>query len=253
MRAENSFLPVRGVGETRERRLWEAGVTHWDEFAGQAVGDTLADRIEAFIGTARERLAAGDPAFFAEAFPGTSHWRLYENFREGACFLDIETTGLSKHRDEVTVVGLRRGGETRTLVRGRDLDRERLRRALADADLLVTYNGRRFDVPFLEASFGLEIDRPHVDLMDPCRRLGLTGGLKGVEAALGVERDRPDLSGEDAVRLWRRHRRGEDGALETLLAYNREDVDNLVAVMDAVADRLHRSVFAPASPDGTGR
>jgi hypothetical protein len=32
MRLEHSFLPVEGVGETRERRLWEAGVERWDLF-----------------------------------------------------------------------------------------------------------------------------------------------------------------------------------------------------------------------------
>ena len=41
VRIENSFIPVEGVGETTERRLWEAGVTTWDEFEGDVVGDRV--------------------------------------------------------------------------------------------------------------------------------------------------------------------------------------------------------------------
>ena len=238
MRIENSFIPVEGVGERTERRLWESGVTQWEEFDGAVVGDTLADRIESFVDTARARLEAGDARYFREQFPSGSHWRCYENFRGEACFLDIETTGLDRHRDGVTVVGLHRGDETRTLVAGRDLTADRLQRRLDDAKLLVTFNGKRFDVPFLETSFGVSVDAPHVDLMYPCRSLGLTGGLKTVEREVGIDRDRPDLSGEDAVRLWREYERGDETALETLVSYNRDDTENLRTLMDEVTTRL---------------
>ena len=243
MRIENSFIPVRGVGEKTERRLWREGATHWDAFEPSLVSDTLADRIGQFIETARPRLADGDARFFAEAFPGGERWRLYENFRDDAAFFDIERTGLSKDRNDVTTVSVHRDDGTTTLVRGDDLTRDRLREAL-DAPLLVTYNGARFDVPFLEASFDLSLDAAHLDLLYPCRSLGLTGGLKTVERDVGIERDRPDLGGKDAVRLWKRYeRRGDEGALETLVSYNREDTVNLRTVADHVADRLHRERF----------
>ena len=246
MRIENSFIPVRGVGEQTERKLWRAGVTHWDDFDGGVVGSTTAERIQSFIDTARDRLSAGDAAYFDRQFPSGERWRMYENFREDACFLDIETTGLSKHRDRVTVVGLYRGGDTRTLVRDRNLSAGALRRQLRDSKLLVTFNGKRFDVPFLEESLGIDVDLPHVDLMYPCRRIGLTGGLKQIESAVGIDRGRPDISGEDAVRLWREYERGDEDALETLVSYNRDDAANLETLMDLVADRLHQDVFEPA-------
>jgi uncharacterized protein YprB with RNaseH-like and TPR domain len=238
VRIENSFIPAEGVGERTEQRLWDAGVTRWREFDGDVVGPTTADRIESYVSTARERLDDGDARYFRDAFPSGCHWRCYENFREGACFLDIETTGLDRHRDDVTVVGLHRDGETTTLVAGRDLTADRLGRHLDDADLLVTYNGKRFDVPFLAEAFDVSVDVPHVDLMYPCRSLGLTGGLKTVEREVGIERDRPDLSGEDAVRLWRAYRGGDDDALETLVSYNRDDAANLQTLMDVVANHL---------------
>ncbi|MFB6200801.1 MAG: ribonuclease H-like domain-containing protein [Halorhabdus sp.] len=242
MRVEQSFIPVRGVGEQTERTLWRQGITHWDEFHPEAVGPTTAERIQAFIDDARERLTEGDSHYFGRRFPSGEQWRLYESFQGGAAFFDIETTGLDKRHDAVTTVSVRQGGDTTTLVRDRDLTADRLRDVFADADLLVSFNGKRFDVPFLEHSFDLDgvLDRPHLDLMYPCRRLDLTGGLKQIEKDLGIERDRPDLSGKDAVRLWYDHRRGDDEALETLIGYNREDVDHLETVADSVTARLHR-------------
>ena len=79
---------------------------------------TTADRIESFIETARPRLEGDDSAFFDRRLPSGERWRLYENFREEACFFDIETTGLDQRRDRVTCVSFHRGGDTETLVRG---------------------------------------------------------------------------------------------------------------------------------------
>ncbi|WP_415378460.1 ribonuclease H-like domain-containing protein [Halosimplex sp. TS25] len=243
MRIENSFIPVTGVGERTERSLWESGVTRWESFDPSAVGARQAENIESFIAEASERLDDGDARFFRERFPSGSHWRCYENFREETCFLDIETTGLDQRRHDVTVVGVHSPGDTEVFVAGRDLTAQRLQRRLDDANLLVTFNGKRFDVPFLEEAFDVDVDVPHVDLMYPCRRLGLTGGLKAIETETGIERDRPDLSGEDAVRLWREYERGDEQALETLVSYNRDDTENLRLLADHVTDLLDSDVF----------
>jgi len=243
VRIENSYIPIEGVGERTEQRLWEQGATDWDAFEPSLVGDRTAERIQRFIDEATARLSDGDARFFREQFPTSSQWRCYENFRAAACFLDIETTGLDQRRDDVTVVGMHRPGETTTLVADRDLTADRLQRRLDDAKLLVTFNGKRFDVPFLKESFGVSVDVPHIDLMYPCRQLGLTGGLKTIEGEVGIERDRPDLSGEDAVRLWREYERGDEAALETLVSYNRDDTANLRTLAEIVVNRLDQRVF----------
>ncbi|AGB37329.1 ribonuclease H-like domain-containing protein [Natronococcus occultus] len=250
MRIENSFIPVRGVGEATERRLWENGVTHWEEFDGSVVGETVAERIERFIDEGWTHLERGDVSTFAEALPAASQWRLYENVREDAAFLDIETTGLNATTSDVTTVSIHRGGETKTFVRGRDLTASRLRKELERSSLLVTFNGKRFDVPFLETCYDVDVTTPHVDLMYPCRKVGLDGGLKAIERELGIGRDMPDLSGRDAVRLWREYERGDEAALERLVAYNRADTENMKPLMETVTDRLHESVFEAACSDG---
>ena len=249
MRIRNSFIPVEGVGERTERRMWTSGIGEWGEFRqdrAPGVGATTAGRIESFIDEATERLDDGDAAYFDRAFPSGERWRLYEDFREGACFFDIETTGLSQDRDRVTTVSFHHGDGTETLVRGRDLTSEAVAERFDAADLLVTFNGARFDVPFLETSLGLDVSTPHLDLLYPCRRLDLTGGLKPIEREVGVARDGPEITGRDAVRLWREYEAGDEGALDTLVSYNRDDAANLRPLADEVARRLHRATFPAA-------
>jgi uncharacterized protein YprB with RNaseH-like and TPR domain len=244
VRVENSFIGVEGVGEKTERGLWEEGVVHWDDFYTDAVGPKTAARVERFIDEGRDRLASNDAAYFDDAFPSTENWRLWENFAADACCFDIETTGLDEYRNQVTTVSYYQDGDVETLVAGDDLSADALRGMVEDAEMLVSFNGKRFDVPFLEANFDVDLDLPHLDLMYTCKQLGLSGGLKPIEQAVGIERDRPDISGRDAVWLWHQHERGADGALETLISYNREDAVNLATLADEVTQSLHAETLA---------
>jgi len=69
VRVDNSFIGVSGVGEKTERGLWEAGVTHWDDFHPEPVGPKTGERIEAFIDEGRSHLDDENVAFFDERFP----------------------------------------------------------------------------------------------------------------------------------------------------------------------------------------
>jgi uncharacterized protein YprB with RNaseH-like and TPR domain len=242
---ENTFLGAEGVGQTIERRLWEQGVTRWDSFTADCdgIGQTRARQIESFIEDGKRALSRENPDYFDRRFPSSERWRLYETFQDQACFFDIETTGLDKQRDVVTTVTLHQDGDTQTLVRGDDLTAENLAAAFENAGVLVTFNGARFDVPFLEASFDVSLDHPHIDLLPTCRKLGLSGGLGDIEKQLGIGRELPDVDGREAVRLWHEHERGVDGALDRLIAYNREDTTNMVPLLETVVKRLDADVF----------
>ena len=248
MRVENSFVPVRGVGEKTEHRLWRDGVTDWDMFEKtDALGETRRERVLRFVGEARDALERRDASFFGDALPDAELWRMYRNFDDTACFFDIETTGLDAERDIVTTVSFHRDAETTTLVRGDDLTAENVAAEFEKSDVVVSYNGRRFDEPFVETDLGISVDTPHIDLLPLCRRLGLTGGLKGVEDALGVGREGvEDIDGREAVRLWHAYEDGDTEALERLVRYNRYDAENLRAVLERVHDRLHDEIFASA-------
>ena len=141
-------------------------------------------------------------------------------------YLDIETS----YDGALTVVGLWRphGGLSQWV--SPDIDSAELLEALSGAQALYTYNGHRFDLPVIHRRLGLNLRRLFAsrDLMYDCWRRGLYGGLKAVKRQLGIPRSLPHLDGRDAMRLWAAYvDRGEEEALELLLRYNREDVENL--------------------------
>ena len=148
-------------------------------------------------------------------------------------YLDIETTGLSRNQCELTVVGvgLVRGRQRRfAQLFGDRINSEDLLSLLEGVDCIYTYNGSRFDLPFIKARLGLDLRKhfAHIDLMYDCWRQDLKGGLKVVEVRLGIERRLPDMNGYMAVRLWWDYVNNRNlKSLRTLLEYNREDVMNL--------------------------
>ena len=149
------------------------------------------------------------------------------------CYLDIETTGLSRKNCELTVIGLaverNRALEVIQLV-GHGITDAALMRSLAGVQEIYTYNGSRFDIPFIREKLRVDLVRQFRcrDLMRDCWKSDLKGGLKKVEQKLGIERQTKGVDGWMAVQLWWRYINLHDpDSLEQLLAYNREDVVNL--------------------------
>ena len=238
----NTFLHLPGIGYVYERQLWESGVLTWDDFMGApSLPSALSGRREGLLPLVEESLArheSGDAAYFGRTLPQREVWRLYADYRDSAAFLDIETTGLSPYSSYLTLVGILDKDGYRGFVRDDNL--LDLREALEQYDLVITYNGASFDLPYVEHSFGSVFRHvAHLDLMYPLRRLGYGGGLKSIEARLGVGRpsELSGLSGYDAVRMWRMWTMGSAGALETLVRYNAEDVASLPALADLVYNR----------------
>jgi hypothetical protein len=148
-------------------------------------------------------------------------------------YLDIETTGCSRWRHELTVIGIaveRREMMDVVQLVGEKITDVRVIKALAGVDMLYTYNGRRFDLPFIKHRLGLDLERHfrHRDLMYDCWKHQLKGGLKVVETKLGIMRQTKGIDGWMAVCLWWDYVNNRSAAaLQTLLMYNREDVVNL--------------------------
>jgi len=149
-------------------------------------------------------------------------------------YLDIETTGLSEYRDEITVVGICvEKGRRRfvTQLYEDSLSEKALLDVLRPAEALYTYNGARFDLRFIRHHLRADLTDlfEHCDLMHHCHRQGLYGGLKVVEHTLGIPRKTEGVDGWMAVQLWLDYREnGNRRALAKLLKYNAEDVCNLI-------------------------
>lgn len=146
-------------------------------------------------------------------------------------YLDIETTGLSPFFSHITVIGIYHDDKDRLVqLVHPDITRDNLLLALRGVKTIYTYNGSRFDLPFINKALGIDLaaDRKHRDLMFDCWGRNLYGGLKRVEVMLGICRELVGVDGFEAVRLWWRYWSDHDeDSLATLLKYNGEDVLNL--------------------------
>jgi hypothetical protein len=183
---------------------------------------------------------------------------------EEILFLDLETTGLSRAAGTLAfVIGLGRFVEAegglvvdQLLLRdpaaeGRVL--ELLAPYLEGARLLVSFNGRGFDLPVLRnravlCRASLALDTPHLDLLPPSRRL-FRPRLSNCRLCtlerdlLGFERQ-GDVEGAEAPRIYADYlRTGRWDELTLVLEHNRLDVAILWVLLQRVsrhiADPLH--------------
>ena len=239
----HTFIHLPGVGPVAESELWESGVTTWEGFPDAPDLPPRVRRrraeLSSLLDESQARLAQADGAFFASRLPSRERWRTYADFRHRAAFLDIETTGLSPGSSHITMVGILDSDGYTAYFSGENL--EELRGGLKRYDMVVTFNGAAFDLPYIEYEFGrLFGHMAHLDLIYPLRRLGYRGGLKSIESQLEMGRpsDLGGLDGFDAVLLWQMWREGHSGARETLARYNAEDVASLPGLAEFVYNRL---------------
>ena len=170
---------------------------------------------------------------------------------ESLLYLDTETTGLAGGTGTVAfMVGLAwiEGGALRVvqwLLAGFSAEGaliEKVSERLTRAGVIVSFNGKSFDMPLLKARArlaGAELPtdgRAHLDLLHVTRRLLQSGWpdcrLRTAEArALRLERT-DDLPGAEAPAAWRQWlERGEAGQLDRVADHNRADLLALVALL----------------------
>ena len=90
-------------------------------------------------------------------------------------YLDIETTGLSWLYADITVIGIYLvNGTDGRLVQlvGGEVTEDNLFEALNSVCTIYTYNGSRFDLPFIRACLDVDLTQSyhHHDLMYDCWR-----------------------------------------------------------------------------------
>jgi len=234
----HTFCHLPGIGENTERNLWRAGITSWETALAPPSGDrSLIRRLpDARLRESLAHYAKANSAWFGQCLPAGQVWRMFHDFRHSCAYLDIETTGLPG-QGHITTIALYDGRTIRTYVHGDNLDR--FGEDIRDYRLLVTYNGKAFDLPFLARDLGVRLEQPHIDLRHLLSSLGLKGGLKNCERQMGLTRPGlEDVDGFVAVLLWHdfRRRRNEQ-ALETLLAYNVQDTINLETLLIHACNR----------------
>ncbi len=231
---KNTFLHIPGIGNKTEQQFWDSGIHSWKDFTQNCpirLSQSKIDTIIRSLEESRQHIKSNNPNYFSDLLPANLHWRFFPEFRQTTVYLDIETTGLESRQNEITTIALYNGNSITYYVNGYNLDD--FLDDIKKYKVIVTYNGKCFDVPFIESYFGIKLDYAHIDLRYILGSLGYKGGLKGCEVQLGIDRgDLKNIDGFFAVLLWYDYRKnGNQKALETLLAYNIQDVLTLENLM----------------------
>jgi len=248
----NTFIFLERIGDKLEQNIWRNGVYDWDSFLKRRNINGLSRHRKLYydrkILSAKKALYNFDSSYFLDLLPQSEMWRLYDFFKEDAVFLDIETTGLSKDKDDITVFGLYDGINTKIMIKGINFDISALRKELMRYKLVVTFNGASFDLPFIEKRYPELLPKiPNFDVKSITEKLGLKGGLKNIEKLIGVKRSNivDKFYGGDALTLWRMYRAtGDEYYLNLLVEYNEYDIINLKIVAEHCVKKLKERILA---------
>ena len=174
----------------------------------------------------------------------------FDFFTEDALLFDIETTGLSKKNHQIYLIGCahRKGNEIcvhQFFAENEDDQMQMLQSFLAlsqNFSKLVTFNGKRFDEPFLiEKCCQYHLDKEqlppvHLDIYLECKKIKPLLSLnsykqKSVETFLGIDRD-DTYDGGQLISVYREYISTKNSELlDLLLLHNYEDVVGMVKIL----------------------
>lgn len=232
---QNTFSFIDGISESSEKKIKEAGIENWQQFLDNhheldCLPKSKLDKIKTELFFAQQAHEEKNISYFKNKLKEREHWKLKDLGK--IAYVDIETTGLSRWSHQITTIGIYDGIEPKVYIQGKDL--HEAYEKLKEFDIVVTFNGKQFDMPFIEHHGNHKYDLIHLDLRFLLKELGYSGGLKNIELQLGISRpeDVANVNGFEAVRLWKKYKQGDLQALEKLIKYNIEDIVNLKDLLE---------------------
>lgn len=239
-----TFKHLKGIGEKKERELWNLGILDWHDFekiTGRQllIFNSSEENYSNILADSYRAIKEENADFFAQKLSSQDYYRIALTFPQKTLFLDIETTGLSRYYDTITLVGWSMNNHYEIYIKG--ADSANLIRALAEAKVIVTFNGKLFDLPFLKQEFtNLKFPLTHIDLRFLTKQFGLTGGQKKIEQILDIKRSVPlqNITGETAPLLWHEYCQGNWKALELLINYNYADIEGMKNIFYRMLNNL---------------
>ncbi|KKN08473.1 hypothetical protein LCGC14_1056410 [marine sediment metagenome] len=248
----NSFTFVKGIGEKTETTLKGLGIYSWDDVMKKQCPELFPQQrwrdLSNGVSSALEALKILDVSRLTSLIPKTQHWKMIPTFIDRIAYLDIETTGLSPQYSHITTIAVYDGVMVHDFVRGENLNE--FPAFISKFPAITTFYGKAFDIPFIKYEMGIDFNQIHFDVCFLLRRLKIKGGLKRIEKRFGISRGGlEDLDGYTAVILWNKFKKTKrEEYLETLLAYNNEDVINLEFLLYQVYNLLIEKESFSSSP-----
>ena len=192
-------------------------------------------------------------------------WGFYfSDMRVGS--LDIETTGLDPSRNKFILGGIYDGPSQRlhqVLAENRREEADALAEymdVLSDLDVVITYNGKHFDIPFIDTrlkkhsmtstlscSYLYDLDLYQVlRRYSPIKSFVPNMKQKTIEDYMGLWETRTDeISGAESVDLFNHYEATADPeAEEKILLHNNDDVRQLTRLTKAITKSdFHKAMF----------
>jgi len=231
----STFIHLNKVGEKTENDLWEKNILSWTDYQDNIEKTNLFfDNKDSRLNSSLNAYEKKDVNFFAERMKKGDYYRLAISFPKDVLFLDIETTGLSRYYDHITMIGWSINNQYGYYINGIS-DINTFVNVVKQSKVIVTFNGSIFDIPFIKQFFP-QINFPHchIDLRFFSKRFDLSGGQKKIEDQIKFKRPKSlkDTDGFTATVLWDEYKWGKKSSLEKLIAYNFSDVEGMKAILD---------------------
>jgi len=227
----SSFSHIPNIKKKKESYYWDIGITSWDIVRDNILIDNISEREKKYliknIEISYSKYEENDIDYFFENFDKKDYWRFFNEFQEDIAYLDIETTGLSGKFNSITTISVFYMNEIKVFVKDKNL--YDFLSFIKKPKILTTYNGNKFDIPFIEQYFDIKLFNKKIDLRYVLKDLGFTGGLKKCEKKFSINRGELEgIDGKFAIYLWNEYKETNNlKALNTLLSYNISDTINL--------------------------
>ena len=199
-------------------------------------------------------------------FPQIIH-ELIEN--RNVCIFDIETTGLNRNKDKVILIGYLFFDNKKPVIKQLFAEKQdeelnilqRFNQEINDFDLLITFNGKNFDIPFLQARFDkhtIDHSLQLIDHIDIFKHLKIYSDmlnledykLKSIEKFLRINR-KDTISGKDSVLLYNEYTKcNDEELLNKIMLHNYEDIYHLGKILNIYNHiPVHKNEFATINID----
>lgn len=239
----NTFQHIHGIGPKTESDLWSKGVLDWNSLEKTDHTSILPGKfyfIRDQIEESKSALKDRDFTYFTKRLPSKEHWRVYmealKTENSSIAYIDIETSFTTDGEQYISTVSLYDEKEIHCFIRGRNL--YCFPDFIKKYSIIITFSGKTFDIPFMEYFFGIKFTNAHIDLRYVLSGMGYKGGLKKCEKLMGFQRKESEgIEGSMAPFLWNAYEKGGSIIhLNTLLAYNIEDVLGLYYLMHRIIE-----------------